>query len=416
MGRRGINEADVRYGQQVDHLLFEPCPMGRNEISEDAVPIAVEDKFIVFGFGQSKSFCPSPYDAARLGELVESLGGLVPLFDLRDVEYYYNDVDDFIRCVGGNDSYAIVDGKYEHIRLGLPAGFKVIPASGAAVKMTLLKRRFFAEYFPDPELEYASIELKRQLTAIRKHEKNSKARQFERFRKFIASRHRSSLLISYVMAPNGDKVTFCPYHSHAIHEVETKRETVLVGRPGVIASNTRATFSTEIALLESLVNEPGTKERHIQAFLERHPNFLRGLNYQNIYPQLILERVGEGPLRPDFILEPLDDGFCDILDIKLPKQKLYVGGKDRGQLAAGLHEVAAQLREYAAYFEQAKHRKFVREKYGLKVYRPRLIAVVGRDMKEMTNEQVRRAMTAYDNLQFMTFDELIQHARNRLLI
>jgi hypothetical protein len=46
-------------------------------------------------------------------------------------------------------------------------------------------------------------------------------------------------------------------------------------------------------------------------------------------------------------------------------------------------QVIAQLREYAAYFEQEKYRKFVRDKYGLKIYRPRLIALVGRDMREM---------------------------------
>ena len=62
-------------------------------------------------------------------------------------------------------------------------------------------------------------------------------------------------------------------------------------------------------------------------------------------------------------------------------------------LAAGLHEVAAQLREYAAYFEQSKYQKFVEEKYGLRVYKPRLIAIVGRDMKQMTDDQFRRAMT-----------------------
>lgn len=155
---------------------------------------------------------------------------------------------------------------------------------------------------------------------------------------------------------------------------------------------------------------------HIQKFLERHPNFLKGLNYENIYPQIILERDNDGSLRPDFILEPYDDGFCDILDIKLPSQKIIVGPKDRKQLAHGVQQVAAQLREYAAYFKQEKYRKMVREKYGLRIYKPRLIAIVDRDMRQMSDVQFRRSLTAYENLQFMTFDQLVQHAKKRVLI
>jgi len=175
-------------------------------------------------------------------------------------------------------------------------------------------------------------------------------------------------------------------------------------------------FSSEIEHFQRLLNDPETRERHLQKFLEQHKNFLTGLNYTNIYPQLILEREDGTELRPDFFLEPYDDMWCDILDIKLPTHSLIVGSRDRATLAAGIHEVAAQLREYAAYFEEEKHRKFVKDKYGLRVYKPRLIAIVGRDIRQMTDPQIRRAMTAYDNINVMTFDELVRHAKSRLLL
>ena len=130
----------------------------------------------------------------------------------------------------------------------------------------------------------------------------------------------------------------------------------------------------------------------------------------------MLQRLDGSELRPDFILEPYDDMWCDILDIKLPNQSIIVGRKDRATLAAGIHEVAAQLREYAAYFEEEKHRKWVLEKFGLRVYKPRLIAVVGRDIRQMSDPEIRRAMTAYSDVHVMTFDQLIQHARSRLLL
>jgi hypothetical protein len=37
-------------------------------------------------------------------------------------------------------------------------------------------------------------------------------------------------------------------------------------------------------------------------------------------------------------------------------------------------------------------------------------------MKRMAEEEVRRAMTAYEDLQIMTFDQLVTHAKSRLLI
>jgi hypothetical protein len=165
-----------------------------------------------------------------------------------------------------------------------------------------------------------------------------------------------------------------------------------------------------------LLNDQTTRERHIQRFLEDHPSFLRGLNYKNIYPQVVLEREGLGPLKPDFILEPFDGDWCDILDIKLPYQRIDVGRDDRVTLAAGIHEVAAQLREYSAYFEEQRHRRYVKERYGLNVYKPRLIALVGRDFRRASDVQMRRALTAYPDLEVLTFSKLEMLSRQRVLL
>jgi len=234
---------------------------------------------------------------------------------------------------------------------------------------------------------------------------------------FLTGLHRHSLLVEFSMQIEGDRLRCVPYHSHAIHGITTARSSqLLVGRPGVIACTTATVLADEISQLERLLNDPSTREHDIQRFFEAHPNFLRGINYKHIYPQLVLQRDDGTRLIPDFILEPYDDEWCDILDIKLPRQKILVGRKDRATLAAGIHKVAAQLREYSAYFEQDKYRRFVRQKYGLRVHRPRLIALVGRDLVQMDSTEVRRAMTAYDGLDVMTFDKLIRHARSRMLI
>ena len=399
-------------------------------VSDQPISIAVEDRFLIFTFGMHDGMFPAPSnDLELLGNLLTHLSStgcpITPVFDLRCVEDIYNDVDDFLNCVAGETANVLLnEGQMD--RDWLEAKGIVALRSGATS-------------YAHHELDWNShvrscddIANDLILQSILQSECNPMTKRGRkmwaechrralndyapRFLSFLEPIRTQSLLVEYVMSSRANQIELAPYHSHAIHEVETPNNSVLIGRPAAIAQSTMATFSHEISEFDRLINDPDTRERHLQTFLEEHPNFLRGLNYQDIYPQIVLERDDDGPLMPDFILEPFDDSFCDILDLKLPSQNLFVGRKDRATLAAAIHEVAAQLREYAAYFEQDRHRKFVRDKYGLRVYRPRLIAVVGRDMKQMQDEQFRRAITQYVDLQVMTFDELLVHSKRRLLV
>ena len=402
--------------------------MAAHEISEYGVPTAAEDKFLVFGFGSGRSLCPHADHANHLGEMVYRLrppfDRLTPIFDLRGLEGYYNDIDTFIRSVGGDNSYVLlgddeVESEWEDILR--VQGLVPIRARGQSFPTEKLDLTYFdceAAYYEDVGIHPTSDSPRYDALTAKyfPHLDAQYGAQLDDLCCFIESIYRNSLLVEFTMSVAQDSIQVTPYHSRAIHDIGTPHDHVLVGRPAVIAATTGAVFSKEIDEFQRLINDQGTRERHIQRFLEMHPSFLQGLNYQNVYPQLVLERDDDGPLKPDFILEPFDDAFCDILDIKLPTQALFVGRKDRATLAAGLHEVAAQLREYAAYFEQEKYRKLVRQKYGLQLYRPRLIAIVGRDMKQMSKPEFRRAITEYDNLQFMTFDELLLHAQRRILI
>jgi hypothetical protein len=232
--------------------------------------------------------------------------------------------------------------------------------------------------------------------------------------------HRHSLLVEFTLQASSNDIGVVPYHASAAYELShPHRDDVLVGRPSVFASRTSAVFSHEIGSFEALLSRKGIKEREIQTFLEAHPHFLQGLNYTRIHPQIVLEREDGSSLRPDFLLEPTAGEWCDILDIKLPAAGIIVGRRDRLTLAAGIHEVAAQLREYAAYFENPKYRKYLLDRFGLRAYKPRLIAIVGRAEDHCgpdTSVQVRRALTCYADVEVMSFDRLIEISRRRLLI
>jgi hypothetical protein len=225
----------------------------------------------------------------------------------------------------------------------------------------------------------------------------------------------NSLLVEYAIQLGGGEMLLTPYHSHAIHTIEGKNQVVL-GRPAVIAEKTATLLAPQICEFELLLRNRRVREAEIQKYLERSPALLEALGYRHVYPQVVLQRDDGTFLRPDFIVQPTSDEWCDIVDIKLPKMRTVVGIRDRKTLAAAVHELVAQLREYAAYFDNEKLSRRLEQLYGIKCYRPRLIGVIGTDPRLTDDRQMRRLMTAYSDVRILTFDQLLQHAKNRLLI
>jgi hypothetical protein len=208
-----------------------------------------------------------------------------------------------------------------------------------------------------------------------------------------------------------------PYHAHAHYPIDGKSE-LLIARPAVIAHKTGALLRNEIEGFEELLGQAHSKENQIQHFLERHPNILKALNtgYAHVYSQVVLERDDGTSLRPDFMLEPIGSDWCDILDIKLPDKPVVVGRKDRKRFSSAIEELRAQLREYAAYFEDESLSKRVEERYGIKCYRPRLIGIIGRDPRLADTRQLRRLETQYSDISILSFEQLLRIAKSRPLI
>jgi hypothetical protein len=236
-----------------------------------------------------------------------------------------------------------------------------------------------------------------------------------RLRTLLQRNASNSLLTTYTIQLGGDQVLYTPYHSRAIHAIEAG-EAILLGRPGIVANKTNAVLRPQLRILESLLEKQNLRENEIQQYLECNPAVLKALGYANIYPQVILQRDDGTSLRPDFIVEPTSDEWCDIVEIKLPDVRVAVGTRDRKTLAAAIHELVAQLREYAAYFENEKWARRIEELYGIKCYRPRLVGVVGSDPRLEDDRQLRRLMTAYSDVKVLTFDQMLRHAKMRLLI
>jgi hypothetical protein len=181
-----------------------------------------------------------------------------------------------------------------------------------------------------------------------------------------------------------------------------------------IASLEAHGWKSVIEELEEMINSATVTESRLQDFFERNPQFLCGDSYEAAQPHIVLQRPSAGPLIPDFALKPSNEhALCDLLDLKLPRAKLVVGQSNRRRLSAVLLEACAQLREYRDYFEVQENRDAIEEMYGLRFYRPKMIAVIGKRSDYSAND-LRKAESDIPQLIITTYDDLLDRARSRI--
>lgn len=192
-------------------------------------------------------------------------------------------------------------------------------------------------------------------------------------------------------------------------------EDLLIAAPYVIANATRSYLQDEIAEFEELINSPRCKETDVQLFLESHQKFILGQHYRQAHPHLMLERDGNGPLIPDFLLQPYGTEYADLLEIKLPDAKLMVGSKNRKRLSGAVLDAAAQLREYRDYFDDERNRKEIKRRFGVTAYKPRMTVLIGRPV-DLDHLTYQRARATAPDVEIITYNDLIKRAKNFLLL
>jgi hypothetical protein len=234
---------------------------------------------------------------------------------------------------------------------------------------------------------------------------------------FIKNIGTKSLLSQYCLFPNRDgSIRINTFQSNSINNIETKSQ-LIKAKPFVSSNITQNLYHNALTEFQSLIRSKEAKESQIQRFLEKNPIFLQSIGYKTFRPQIILERDDGTTLRPDFLLEPLGEEWWDILDIKLPFKKIVIDSKrDRYKFSEPVNELVAQLREYASYFDNEKYARRIKDKYGIKCYKPKLIGIIGNEFDADDERQVRRLMTSYTDLEIITFDKLYKICKERPLI
>jgi hypothetical protein len=196
--------------------------------------------------------------------------------------------------------------------------------------------------------------------------------------------------------------------------VITSTAQTLTSAPYIVVPNIRHFWKQQLEEFEELLNDPSARESDFQRFFESYPHFLMGLDHKNAIPHPILQRDEEGPLIPDFFLQPLESKFCDVLDLKLPSAKLIVGSKNRKRFGQSVQDAIAQLREYHDYFENPVYRQRVESRYGLTAYRPTLVVIIGRTPESVDAAKLRQITSQHPGFQITTYDQLYRRMRRLL--
>ena len=181
-----------------------------------------------------------------------------------------------------------------------------------------------------------------------------------------------------------------------------------------ISSSETKALELAIQELEEMVNDPRLKEAKLQHFFERNPDFILSDDHRAAHPQITLARDEGGSLRPDFLLEPIDQTrLCDLLDLKMPAAQIFVMKERRIRFSAAVMEACAQLREYHLYFDEVRNRDFVKDTYGLSAYKPRMIVVIGR-RGTASPIQIRQMEIDAPELKVKTYDEVVERMKYKL--
>ncbi|MBA7586644.1 hypothetical protein ES708_28647 [subsurface metagenome] len=161
-----------------------------------------------------------------------------------------------------------------------------------------------------------------------------------------------------------------------------------------------------------LTGNNDTTEPQITKFLAEDKNkfiLTMGFLAKDIHHQVECEWQSEEKdnIIPDFfIVRP--NGYADIVEFKLPytKSKAIVGRNHRETFSAEINSYISQTRNYRTYFDDPNNRKWVKDKYGIKVHHPRKILVIGRRW-DFSNDDWKEIINDYKDIEIMTYDDLV---------
>lgn len=183
----------------------------------------------------------------------------------------------------------------------------------------------------------------------------------------------------------------------------------------------------ELNAFEAVIDKPDVKEvSEVQAELKKIP-WIFGPEYTSYD----FRPAGEAGL-PDGRLKRVD-GLSDILEVKLPSEELLRTGNGRHYISPKCSEAIGQLTSYLEYYHSAyttnrddeSGEERLEDDFG-RYYKPKGILLIGRRIKsdgvkttgntaDNDPKFMRRLLSYYHWIEILTYDDLLERARNGLL-
>lgn len=164
---------------------------------------------------------------------------------------------------------------------------------------------------------------------------------------------------------------------------------------------------------EYLINQADLKEHDLHSFFERNPDFILNEDYKKAHSKIVLSNIDCPDFIPDFVLEPHNShNLCDLLEIKLPAARVYTLKKNRPRFSSAVIEACAQIREYASYFDDVNKRKYINSVYGLTLYKPQMMVVIGRrsNLDPLTTKRIAADLP---NVEVITYDDILDKMKRK---
>jgi hypothetical protein len=167
---------------------------------------------------------------------------------------------------------------------------------------------------------------------------------------------------------------------------------------------------------EALINREDVREQELQLFFEEHPHFLSTLHTP--LPHVRLRNRHGKLLVPDFVLKPIvaqqRDSRWQVLELKLPQERLLAHRGSRRQLSANVMSAIAQLRDYREHFEHADADE-IANVLGHPVKRPRLGVLIGR-LANVDVEALEEQQRYLTDVKIVTYDEILEERQANIVL
>jgi hypothetical protein len=174
-------------------------------------------------------------------------------------------------------------------------------------------------------------------------------------------------------------------------------------------------IQVEVEQFEALINRNDVCEHELQSFFESHPHFLSIMHTP--LSQIRLPCKDGSVLIPDFILKPIvaqqRDSTWEILDLKLPQEKLLAGRGSRARLSSSVVKAIRQLRDYHENLSAREHEGVIEKLLGHKLKYPNLGILIGK-LSNTDVESLEREQQHQHGVKLVTYDEILERQRTQL--